>query len=226
MSCNHRRRDGMKIRSGFVSNSSSSSFIVLFPHKPANKDDLKSMMFDKWNGSEIIDDDLDLKLGLTIDQIVERVFNDIKNGQKDCYNAESVHNALNGHIDGLDGEGTMVALLYKRWRDASDKFNKLYRYSQKYISIDGEMSLENEKEWKKDPNYPEYQNKLEAEKEAEKAWGEERNSAAKEMYDNFRKLYKYHSFEFIFEYGDRRGEHILEHCNIFRNLPHLTIDNH
>ena len=35
----------MKIRQGFVSNSSSSSFIVAFPKKPESSDELKKMMF-------------------------------------------------------------------------------------------------------------------------------------------------------------------------------------
>lgn len=35
----------MKIRNGFVSNSSSSSFIVVFPSKPKDTDELKEMMF-------------------------------------------------------------------------------------------------------------------------------------------------------------------------------------
>ena len=35
----------MKIRTGFVSNSSSSSFVVAFPNKPENADDVKKMLF-------------------------------------------------------------------------------------------------------------------------------------------------------------------------------------
>jgi hypothetical protein len=37
----------MKIRNGFVSNSSSSSFVVAFPHKPTSAEDVKEMMFGK-----------------------------------------------------------------------------------------------------------------------------------------------------------------------------------
>jgi len=51
----------MKIRNGFVSNSSSSSFVVAFPHKPNDVDDLMSMLGYKdgynitaWGGDESI----------------------------------------------------------------------------------------------------------------------------------------------------------------------------
>ena len=35
----------MKIRQGFVSNSSSSSFIVLFPHAPKSAEEVKEILF-------------------------------------------------------------------------------------------------------------------------------------------------------------------------------------
>ena len=36
----------MKIRNGFVSNSSSSSFVVYFPNEPKSVDDVKNIIFD------------------------------------------------------------------------------------------------------------------------------------------------------------------------------------
>lgn len=48
----------MKIRNGFVSNSSSSSFVVAFPNKPKNIKELEKMMFGdkKWHYSGIYGD--------------------------------------------------------------------------------------------------------------------------------------------------------------------------
>ena len=75
----------MKIRSGFVSNSSSSSFIVAFSKKPATKDDVMKEMFPKdpngsidnpWPGLKEYDE------GLTHSQIVEQVLSDLQTNSK------------------------------------------------------------------------------------------------------------------------------------------------
>jgi hypothetical protein len=60
----------MKTRNGFVSNSSSSSFIVAFPRKPKSEKDVLDFMFGgKEGGIE----------GLSYRQVAERVYNDMKN---------------------------------------------------------------------------------------------------------------------------------------------------
>ena len=75
----------MKIRSGFVSNSSSSSFIVAFPKKPTTENELSDMMFPKdphgsipnpWPGLD------EYKDGLEFSRIVEQVFSDIQAQKK------------------------------------------------------------------------------------------------------------------------------------------------
>ena len=45
----------MKIRSGFVSNSSSSSFVVAFPKKPKSVEDVIEMLFGNRDGSDMVD---------------------------------------------------------------------------------------------------------------------------------------------------------------------------
>lgn len=50
----------MKVRKGFVSNSSSSSFVVAFPRKPESVEDVKEMMFGKqeWHYDSIYERDV------------------------------------------------------------------------------------------------------------------------------------------------------------------------
>ena len=69
----------MKIRNGFVSNSSSSSFIVAFHHKPTSLEDLKLMMFGSMPGAISYDENT----SLTYDEIVKVVYNDICTITKD-----------------------------------------------------------------------------------------------------------------------------------------------
>lgn len=71
----------MKIRNGFVSNSSSSSFVVVLPKEPKGYNDLKELMFGKENGAINVYD----YSPITFDQITIRVSNDIdraKNSSK------------------------------------------------------------------------------------------------------------------------------------------------
>ena len=68
----------MKIRSGFVSNSSSSSFIVIFPTEPKSVDDVKNFLFDK-------EDEIYCK-DYTVDQVSKTVWGDICDQKKNDYN--------------------------------------------------------------------------------------------------------------------------------------------
>lgn len=85
----------MKVRMGYVSNSSSSSFVVAFPHKPKDVADLKQMMFGKqewhysgWGDSKEAD--------ISVQQIAENVFDKIK---KIATKAEMVASLENGWFD-------------------------------------------------------------------------------------------------------------------------------
>lgn len=64
----------MKTRNGLVSNSSSSSFIVAFPRKPKNKEDVLQFMFDGKEGGVSLPY---YDNGLSYNQVSERVFDRI-----------------------------------------------------------------------------------------------------------------------------------------------------
>jgi hypothetical protein len=64
----------MKIRSGFVSNSSSSSFLVAFSRAPASKEELKTLLF---GGSQRYLSPYDKRVWPT-DQVAETVWSDLK----------------------------------------------------------------------------------------------------------------------------------------------------
>lgn len=86
----------MKIRRGFVSNSSSSNFIVAFAHKPKSVDDLKEMMFGKqeWHypgiyGGGVTD--------ISTQRIAEAVFKDLK-GKRKATKKQMFESIRNGYF--------------------------------------------------------------------------------------------------------------------------------
>jgi hypothetical protein len=63
----------MKIRNGFISNSSSSSFVVAFPKKPQDTKELQEMMFTSFQEQIEMFDQF-----VATDEICRRVFNEIQ----------------------------------------------------------------------------------------------------------------------------------------------------
>jgi len=208
----------MKTRTGFVSNSSSTSFVVLFPHKPKTKEELKDMMFPKWAWHEVIEIDCEKIPTLTVQQIVERVFNDIRHIQKDRNN--TLRDALRGHIYEIDEKNTITHIFYEGMLEAGTKDANIYH---ELVAKYGDEKWDAHKT---DPKYKEWVRAKKAYMKAERKYYKERNSAVQEVYNNFRSRYKYHTYKRIFEYGDRYNEYTLEHGYVFRNLPHITVSNH
>lgn len=83
----------MKIRSGFVSNSSSSSFVVVLEKKPKSPEELKNVLF---KDEKIVTYD---DYSKTTEEVSQRVFNDIKSFEKDS------SMLLEKIIEGLDNWG-------------------------------------------------------------------------------------------------------------------------
>jgi len=87
----------MKIRNGFVSNSSSSSFVVAFPSEPKDQEDLREMMFDSGERTISYYD-----YSCDVERVVDEVFRDLKKATiKDM--VESVNNGwFDGRADSWD----------------------------------------------------------------------------------------------------------------------------
>jgi len=164
----------MITRKGFVSNSSSSSFIIAFDEKPKDAKEVKKILFynDK-NTVRYYDYVADTE------DIAEQVFHDIKD-QVPLNIFEVEEELSHGWIDGTPD----------------------YNYIQAEFGSD-----EWKKHWKK---WEEARKKFHRKK-------------AKELLDEFKgkKL-------FIVEYADEDGSFgcVMEHGDIFENIPHFRISKH
>jgi len=221
----------MKIRNGFVSNSSSSSFIVLLPNKPQNEKDLKKMMFPNFSDADLVYGEIeDVVPPITVESVCQRVFSDIINGQKEkeSHRTSTAKDALMGYIREID-EDSIVRIYRDSYHESTSKecniwhlLNEKCNLNSKDIDYEGLIKL-----FKKEKEL--YAQWIKAKEESEKKELELmkiRGEETEKMYQKFLSRYPHHKFQFILEYGDRHGEYILETGYIFRNVPHITISNH
>ena len=216
----------MKTRNGFVSNSSSSSFIVLLPNKPKNVSDLKRMMFSRYKSSEKIEE-------MTIKDIVARVFLDIERSERKNDYLELLNSGYFSKVDYCDNSISKIL---------KDRRDELF---EEYYNIISELEIKCPTEAPISYNFnkaTEYRNKIWSEKEPDlykkyakieadiseldKKYESKRKEEIKELYDEWKSTYKHHKFEFSVQYGDRNEEATLEHKVIFRNVPHLITSHH
>lgn len=209
----------MKIRTGFISNSSSTSFLVFLLYRPRTRNSLKNMMFKGWSEDAIIKSDIEGIPSITIGKIVDRVFLDIRNSQGNRLN-NNLMSVFGGYIEEIDREGTPVNNLYKKSYEAFGSEIDLYH------SLGRKYGYDKETNWKKDLLYSEYLKRKEANIAAHDKWKIARENAIEKWYKTFTNKNKKCKFRHVFEYGDRYNEYMLENSDIFRNVPHLVISNH
>lgn len=192
----------MKIRTGFVSNSSSSSFIVGFDHRPTSKKELQQMMFpDISPRKNILVDDYedDPGLKLSVSQVATRVWEDLQKQKSSLIEEQIIEQLLRGYVVGMPDQFSKD---YKAWQKITktyrerygDAYHKRSDYKNEITALDNKMHKRNLREARKFvKNNPIFANKE----------------------------------VFAFEYAsdsDDTSERPLRWGNIFRNLPHVEVD--
>ncbi len=187
----------MKIRRGFVSNSSSSSFIVAFPRKPVDVEDLKEMMFGKqeWHYSSIGEDDVPTLLiaRKVFDRMgepatSEEVFESIRGGWFDSYLIPESYPGYASYYN--DPE----------YKAIDNRLLGVPKEKQRVLRLDMQREI-----WGK---YIEINDKR-----------------AKNIADAFCGVSK-DNYIVVLRFSDNDGEAVEEHTDIFRRLEHIRTSYH
>lgn len=246
----------MKIRNGFVSNSSSSSFIVAFEKVPRTVESMVKMLY----GPAAKENDIIEMYGYTMTKghAAKQVLDDIK--RKDSkidredlirefsgryhtpYNLEDAFGAM-PRTDPTTWYGLNYDTMMEMWNNAitvlqeREKIDrKIKTYINKKIGERPSYGSEASDRW-----YTEYE-KLKEEDEEYKKLDEERmstlhkdwekedfllNKAAEADVDGFLKDNEGCKIRH-FEYSDNDGNFftLMEHSGVFRRLPHVEISHH
>jgi len=200
----------MKIRNGFVSNSSSSSFIVGFKRKPKTVAEVKELLF----GDEKYIKQYDYSL--STQEAAEMVFSDM-HGKKPLTKSQMLTEFRSGWFEGYPH-------FDYRNRPSDAIRNELY----------SKFPSESENLWapKKIKNKEAKALSRKFIETTQAEWAEQRkqvDEAAKEIFERkvvpTMKGYKVFAFNYS-DNGDGERGSVMEHGNIFHNLPHFLTSQH
>lgn len=208
----------MKIRAGFVSNSSSSSFIVAFKKIPESEQELHEMLFGKEQYIIKVYDEYSLS---TMD-IAKRVFNDLKNKNEISPLPDDDSVILRDLIT--------IASCGKVYHPLEIRTNKQFDAALENQDFDALSEIYKKSKKSGNPFKPaNYDELVKSGKSGEAADLEHRAYMAwlREYISKWYNRYKNCHF-YVFNYSDNDGNAgvVLEHGDIFRKLPNIRVWQH
>ena len=199
----------MKTRTGFVSNSSSSSFIIGLSNEPSCVEDVHKELFDTDEVRELealYDGD---DTYTTLD-VAQQVYNDV---------SEKAYTTIN------TGKNAILENIKSGWFEGMPDYNyydaESTKFRRKYREETGE-----EIHYDKTPKdiWKKYQNIQKKESEERR---KELDKAADRLFEKHRDKFSDKKIYFL-SYSDNDGsfQSFMEHGGIFNNIPNITISNH
>jgi len=230
----------MKIRNGFVSNSSSSSFLVMWDKKPESQDELKNILF----GEKIAISEMYSDRVVSTDELAKTLFRDLTEATNDTIRQENHHYCsywFNKYEWSSLGYKTKeeerelmnnVESLMKSINNKSrfDKFSELQNLEinheqtkisierkRKYVEISNYDIIYTQEEKKYLDIFDFYEKVEKVEKEIDKIYDLLTEKSIKKIKEDFK-----NSFISIYEYGDN----IYETGGLFDNIFHMKKNRH
>jgi hypothetical protein len=211
----------MKTRNGFVSNSSSSSFVVVWPHAPSSADDVHEMLFDHERKLEVV-----YERSLSSREVAGVVWEDFLVQQDQEYKEEQLNTAFSGcempHAAELADLRRKIAAEPDDY-EAYDAWRKAYIAAEDAVSWFAQARKQVTEELGPCPDYEDkdyYQ------------WSEREGVVQNEIISQRRAevMAEIGDQPFsVFEYGDSHGNRVsavLEHGDVFSNIKHWRFSHH